>query len=87
VLLAILKVARRKVEGELSLRRKQLMYIPPFHILFEVNQQILLSMVLKVPDAHLDEYLKEIEIRCGVTVSKGRLSDILSDLSITRKKV
>jgi|SRR5271169_1304046 len=50
-------------------------------------EQVLLSMIMKVPDAHLSEYLKEIEQRCGVTVSKGRLSDILSEYAITRKKV
>jgi len=39
------------------------------------------------PTAHLDEYLKELNYRFQLTVGKGRLSKILAEMDINRKKV
>jgi len=46
----------------------------------------LLHQVMEVPDAQLSEYIKEIHNRCDVQVSKSRISTILKELSISRKK-
>ena len=41
---------------------------------------------MHVPDAQLKEYAKEIHNRYEITVSEGRLSTILKNLSFSRKK-
>jgi len=76
---------RKLKEGEnRKLLLKQLTYSSLYGW---INRQLLLSMVMKVPDAHLGEYKSELEQRCGASISLGSLSNILKSNSISRKKV
>jgi hypothetical protein len=64
-----------------------LMFEALFYIKRVLIHQALLRKVLAVPEAHLDEYLKDMKDQFGVTVSKSRLSRIFANMRINRKKV
>jgi len=94
---ATIKRAKRKqqlygdIEGGKRKRGPKALFTPAIinvsSISIPLNEQVLLSMIHKVPSAYLDEYLKELKDRFGLTVKQPQLSKLLANMGINRKKV